>query len=209
MLNIAFPPVNEHATQQMIIRPPSSLSPVWPCLLCCRMQVCICFVCTRSYICVARVQVGVSGLFLRYALTTSPRYTDRSSSSSTQGWTIEAFLRVLMGTSASPRFSVCFLLWETIYHCSKHVAVHLSFNPQQITVAFFGATVAPLCCRTFPPVPRPHTHYTLTSTARTSYMNIALEQTEEYINGQLKRKYGDCFIRGNNGTYCSSSLCPL
>jgi hypothetical protein len=31
------------------------------------------------------------------------------------------------------------------------------------------------------------------------YMNIAMEQTEEYVNGQLKNKYGDCFIRGNNG----------
>ena len=31
------------------------------------------------------------------------------------------------------------------------------------------------------------------------YMNIALEQTEEYVNGQLKDKYGDAFIRGNNG----------
>ncbi|KAL0594053.1 U6 snRNA-associated Sm-like protein LSm6, partial [Plecturocebus cupreus] len=30
------------------------------------------------------------------------------------------------------------------------------------------------------------------------YMNIALEQTEEYVNGQLKNKYGDAFIRGNN-----------
>jgi len=33
------------------------------------------------------------------------------------------------------------------------------------------------------------------------YMNIALEQTEEYVNGQLKNKYGDAFIRGNNGMY--------
>ena len=33
------------------------------------------------------------------------------------------------------------------------------------------------------------------------YMNIALEQTEEYVNGQLKNKYGDAFIRGNNGQY--------
>ncbi|KAH0616020.1 hypothetical protein JD844_026773 [Phrynosoma platyrhinos] len=32
------------------------------------------------------------------------------------------------------------------------------------------------------------------------YMNIALEQTEEYVNGQLKNKYGDAFIRGNNAT---------
>ena len=30
------------------------------------------------------------------------------------------------------------------------------------------------------------------------YMNIAMEQTEEYHNGVLKAKYGDAFIRGNN-----------
>jgi len=33
------------------------------------------------------------------------------------------------------------------------------------------------------------------------YMNIAMEQTEEYVEGQLKAKYGDCFIRGNNGEW--------
>ncbi|QDZ21631.1 U6 snRNA-associated ribonucleoprotein [Chloropicon primus] len=33
------------------------------------------------------------------------------------------------------------------------------------------------------------------------YMNIAMEQTEEYVNGELKNKYGDCFIRGNNVLY--------
>ena len=33
------------------------------------------------------------------------------------------------------------------------------------------------------------------------YMNIAMEQTEEFVDGQLKAKYGDCFIRGNNGTF--------
>jgi len=38
------------------------------------------------------------------------------------------------------------------------------------------------------------------------YMNIALEQTEEYVNGQLKNKYGDAFIRGNNGTTTSSFI---
>ncbi|XP_066381814.1 uncharacterized protein [Miscanthus floridulus] len=37
------------------------------------------------------------------------------------------------------------------------------------------------------------------------YMNIAMEQTEEYINGQLKNKYGDAFIRGNNVLYISTS----
>jgi LSM domain len=31
-------------------------------------------------------------------------------------------------------------------------------------------------------------------------MNIALEKTEEYVNGELKRSYGDAFVRGNNGT---------
>ena len=33
------------------------------------------------------------------------------------------------------------------------------------------------------------------------YMNIAMEQTEEFVDGQLKAKYGDCFIRGNNGEF--------
>ena len=31
------------------------------------------------------------------------------------------------------------------------------------------------------------------------YMNIAMEQTEEYVNGQLKNKYGIAFILGNDG----------
>lgn len=33
------------------------------------------------------------------------------------------------------------------------------------------------------------------------FMNIAMEQTEEYVDGQLKARYGDCFLRGNNGMY--------
>ena len=50
------------------------------------------------------------------------------------------------------------------------------------------------------------------------YMNIAMEQTEEYVNGQLKAKYGDTFIRGNNGmpmrppflcTGCPLTLCAF
>lgn len=36
------------------------------------------------------------------------------------------------------------------------------------------------------------------------YMNIVLEQAEEYSNGELKNKYGDTFIRGNNVLYISS-----
>jgi U6 snRNA-associated Sm-like protein LSm6 len=36
------------------------------------------------------------------------------------------------------------------------------------------------------------------------YMNIAMEQTEEYVQGQLKKSYGDAFIRGNNVLYIST-----
>lgn len=32
-------------------------------------------------------------------------------------------------------------------------------------------------------------------------LNIVLENTEEYINGELKTRYGDAFIRGNNVFY--------
>ncbi|KAK5461339.1 U4/U6-U5 snRNP complex subunit lsm6 [Exophiala xenobiotica] len=31
------------------------------------------------------------------------------------------------------------------------------------------------------------------------YMNIALEKCTEYVNGQMRRNYGDAFVRGNNG----------
>ncbi|KAH7484635.1 U4/U6-U5 snRNP complex subunit lsm6 [Phytophthora ramorum] len=37
------------------------------------------------------------------------------------------------------------------------------------------------------------------------FMNIAMEQTQEFSNGQLKAQYGDCFIRGNNVLYISAS----
>eukprot|EP00475_Leptophrys_vorax_P009894 TRINITY_DN1658_c0_g1_i1.p2 TRINITY_DN1658_c0_g1~~TRINITY_DN1658_c0_g1_i1.p2 ORF type:complete len:113 (+),score=34.67 TRINITY_DN1658_c0_g1_i1:329-667(+) len=37
-----------------------------------------------------------------------------------------------------------------------------------------------------------------------TYMNIAMEQTEEYVDGQLKAQYGDAFIRGNNVLYIST-----
>ena len=33
------------------------------------------------------------------------------------------------------------------------------------------------------------------------YMNIALEKTEEYVDGELRRFYGDAFVRGNNGSF--------
>lgn len=34
-------------------------------------------------------------------------------------------------------------------------------------------------------------------------MNIALEKTEEYVNGVKRRSYGDAFVRGNNGLWLS------
>lgn len=37
------------------------------------------------------------------------------------------------------------------------------------------------------------------------YMNIAMEHTEEYVDGELKNKYGDVFIRGNNVLYLSAA----
>ena len=33
------------------------------------------------------------------------------------------------------------------------------------------------------------------------YMNVVLEQAEEYENDEFKSRYNDCFIRGNNGTF--------
>ncbi|CAG8955313.1 hypothetical protein HYFRA_00011295 [Hymenoscyphus fraxineus] len=36
------------------------------------------------------------------------------------------------------------------------------------------------------------------------YMNIALEKTEEHVNGVKKRSYGDAFVRGNNVMYISA-----
>ncbi|RYP53296.1 hypothetical protein DL768_001653 [Monosporascus sp. mg162] len=36
------------------------------------------------------------------------------------------------------------------------------------------------------------------------YMNIALEKTEEFVNGVKRRTYGDAFVRGNNVMYISA-----
>mmetsp|Transcript_29933 Transcript_29933/g.76185 ORF Transcript_29933/g.76185 Transcript_29933/m.76185 type:complete len:80 (+) Transcript_29933:86-325(+) len=47
------------------------------------------------------------------------------------------------------------------------------------------------------------TDYRGTLACLDGYMNIAMEQTEEYVDGQLKNKYGDTFIRGNNVLYIS------
>ncbi|KAI4719937.1 hypothetical protein E4T48_03795 [Aureobasidium sp. EXF-10727] len=36
------------------------------------------------------------------------------------------------------------------------------------------------------------------------YMNIALEQTNEIVDGKTRRNYGDAFVRGNNVMYISA-----
>ncbi|EIW67666.1 hypothetical protein TREMEDRAFT_20231, partial [Tremella mesenterica DSM 1558] len=36
------------------------------------------------------------------------------------------------------------------------------------------------------------------------YMNVALEETEEWVNGHRVTTYGDCFLRGNNVLYISA-----
>ncbi|KAK9461123.1 uncharacterized protein V1516DRAFT_675072, partial [Lipomyces oligophaga] len=36
------------------------------------------------------------------------------------------------------------------------------------------------------------------------YMNIALEKTQELVDGELKHEYGDVFIRGYNVLYISA-----
>src|ERR1700722_3366748 len=42
-------------------------------------------------------------------------------------------------------------------------------------------------------------HQTCVLSCLDGYMNIALEQTEEHVNGVVTNRYGDAFIRGNNG----------
>lgn len=39
------------------------------------------------------------------------------------------------------------------------------------------------------------------------YMNVALEDTEEWSAGRMTARYGDAFLRGNNGERSSSELC--
>lgn len=37
-------------------------------------------------------------------------------------------------------------------------------------------------------------------------MNIALEDTKEFVEGKMRRNYGDAFVRGNNGMFFSFVL---
>ena len=38
------------------------------------------------------------------------------------------------------------------------------------------------------------------------YMHVALEDTEEIVNGRVTNRYGDSFLRGNNSE-CRRSMC--
>lgn len=38
------------------------------------------------------------------------------------------------------------------------------------------------------------------------YMNIALEKCQEFVDGKARRKYGDAFVRGNNGQFLFLTL---
>lgn len=40
-------------------------------------------------------------------------------------------------------------------------------------------------------------------------MNIALEDTTEWVEGRERNRYGDAFVRGNNGEYelCQAGVC--
>ena len=38
------------------------------------------------------------------------------------------------------------------------------------------------------------------------FMNIVLEQAEEFFGGEFRGRFGDAFIRGNNGGFIRSSI---
>jgi U6 snRNA-associated Sm-like protein LSm6 len=52
--------------------------------------------------------------------------------------------------------------------------------------------------------PKPVTKATIFSL--TYFFNHSFPRSvQEYVDGQLKNKYGDCFIRGNNVLYISTT----
>ena len=46
-----------------------------------------------------------------------------------------------------------------------------------------------------------NTDYLGNLTCLDGFMNIAMEDAKEYVNGELNKTYGDSFIRGNNVLY--------
>ncbi|KAK4906869.1 hypothetical protein LTR28_000535 [Elasticomyces elasticus] len=55
---------------------------------------------------------------------------------------------------------------------------------------------------------RPLTQSTSTGDLQSvdGYMNIALERAKEYVDGEMKRNYGDAFVRGNNVMYIAADM---
>jgi hypothetical protein len=41
------------------------------------------------------------------------------------------------------------------------------------------------------------------------YMNVVLDQTEEWAGGRKTAEYGECFLRGNNGECASRQNMPV
>ncbi|KAK5009890.1 hypothetical protein LTR28_012897 [Elasticomyces elasticus] len=57
-------------------------------------------------------------------------------------------------------------------------------------------------------IQRPLTQYASTGDLQSvdGYMNIALERAKEYVDGEMKRNYGDAFVRGNNVMYIAADM---
>jgi U6 snRNA-associated Sm-like protein LSm6 len=48
------------------------------------------------------------------------------------------------------------------------------------------------------------TDYRGNLTCLDGFLNIAMEKTKEYANGELQKSYGDAFVRGNNVVYITN-----
>lgn len=57
---------------------------------------------------------------------------------------------------------------------------------------------------TVPLIPHSFFHTTGELQSVDGYMNIALEGTREFVDGKMRRSYGDAFVRGNNGMFFSN-----
>lgn len=110
--------------------------------------------------------------------------------------------------------------WKTERHLTKARIHPVSLARSLATLSRSSSTQASSTrvnsSHTPTPMPSQHRPWTCTNIPSTAgelqsvdgYMNIALEKTEEYVNGQKRRTYGDAFVRGNNGRSPYASLSP-
>lgn len=98
-------------------------------------------------------------------------------------------------------------MWESYYFVTNNIPFHQHFNHSQPAAATPAAKKRSPSDFLKSVLGRPvrvklnsGIEYRGVLACLDGYMNIAMEQTEEYVDDQLKAKYGDCFIRGNNGT---------